>query len=116
MSTHAPSPAKPVKQSRFMRRALPYFLSLPALLICIGILIPFFTAVYYSMLRYRMNLPAMKGFIWFDNYINFFTDPKTGQRTQIQAGQPGACSGYGCIGSGQQNFPRQMQLSLKVLF
>ena len=66
----------PVKQSRFMRRALPYILSLPALLMCIGILIPFFTAVYYSMLRYRMNLPAMKGFIWFDNYINFFTDPK----------------------------------------
>lgn len=59
-----------------MRRALPYFLSLPALLICIGILIPFFTAVYYSMLRYRLNLPAMKGFIWFDNYLNFFTDPK----------------------------------------
>lgn len=66
----------PVKQSRFMRRALPYILSLPALLICIGILIPFFTAVYYSLLRYRMNLPQMKGFIWFDNYINFFTDPK----------------------------------------
>ena len=59
-----------------MRKALPYLLSLPALLMCIGILIPFFTAVYYSMLRYRLNLPAMKGFIWFDNYINFFTDPK----------------------------------------
>ncbi len=28
------------------------------------------------MLRYRLNLPAMKGFIWFDNYINFFADPK----------------------------------------
>jgi multiple sugar transport system permease protein len=66
----------PVKQSRFMRRALPYLLSLPALLMCIGILIPFFTAVYYSTLRYRMNLPAMKGFIWFDNYVNFFFDPK----------------------------------------
>ncbi|MFO0992873.1 MAG: sugar ABC transporter permease [Hyphomicrobiales bacterium] len=66
----------PTRQGRFMRRALPYLLSLPALLMCIGILIPFFTAVYYSMLRYRLNLPAMKGFIWFDNYINFFTDPK----------------------------------------
>jgi multiple sugar transport system permease protein len=64
------------KQSRFMRRALPYFLSMPALLMCIGILIPFFTAVYYSMLRFRLNLPAMKGFIWFQNYINFFSDPK----------------------------------------
>ena len=66
----------PARRSRFLRKALPYLLSLPALLMCIGILIPFFTAVYYSMLRYRLNLPAMKGFIWFDNYINFFADPK----------------------------------------
>jgi multiple sugar transport system permease protein len=65
-----------IKQSRFMRKALPYFLSLPALLMCIGILIPFLTAVYYSLLRYRLNLPAMKGFIWFQNYLNFFSDPK----------------------------------------
>jgi multiple sugar transport system permease protein len=64
------------KQSRFMRKALPYFLSLPALLMCIGILIPFFTAVYYSMLRFRLNLPQMKGFIWFQNYTGFFTDAK----------------------------------------
>ena len=76
MTAAATEMRTPVKQSRFMRRALPYLLSLPALLMCIGILIPFFTAVYYSMLRYRMNLPAMKGFIWFQNYINFFTDPK----------------------------------------
>ena len=66
----------PVKQSRFMRKALPYFLSMPALLMCIGILIPFITAVYYSLLRFRLSLPAMKGFIWFQNYVNFFTDPK----------------------------------------
>ena len=65
-----------IKQSRYMRKALPYFLSLPALLMCIGILIPFLTAVYYSLLRYRLNLPAMKGFIWFQNYLNFFIDPK----------------------------------------
>ena len=53
---------------------LPYVLSLPALLVCIGILIPFITALYYSMLRFRLNLPAMKGFIWFGNYVNFFWD------------------------------------------
>jgi hypothetical protein len=64
------------KQSRFMRKALPYFLSMPALLMCIGILIPFLTAVYYSMLRFRLNLPQMKGFIWFQNYVGFFTDVK----------------------------------------
>ena len=28
---------------------------------CIGILIPFFTAVYYSLLRFRLNLPANEG-------------------------------------------------------
>jgi multiple sugar transport system permease protein len=56
------------------RRALPYLLSLPALLVCVLILIPFVTAVYYSLLRYRLNLPALKGFIWFGNYISFLTD------------------------------------------
>jgi hypothetical protein len=31
-------------------------------------------------------------------------------------GSPGYCNGYGCIGSNQLNFPRQIQLSLKLLF
>ncbi len=53
---------------------LPYILSLPALIVCIGILVPFFTAVYYSLLRYRLNLPMMKGFIWFGNYVSFLSD------------------------------------------
>lgn len=75
MTATAANSSRQVKQSRFMRKALPYLLSLPALLMCIGILIPFFTAVYYSMLRFRLNLPQMKGFIWFGNYVNFFYDP-----------------------------------------
>ena len=53
---------------------LPYLLSLPALIVCIGILVPFFTAVYYSLLRFRLNLPQLKGFIWLGNYVNFLTD------------------------------------------
>ena len=64
--------AAPIRRRR--TRALPYLLSLPALLVCIGILIPFGTAVYYSMMRYRLNLPYMKGFIWFGNYQAFLTD------------------------------------------
>ena len=56
------------------RTFLPYLLSLPALLVCIGILIPFFTAVYYSMMRYRLNLPFNRGFVWFENYKNFLFD------------------------------------------
>jgi len=59
---------------RLLRGALPYVLSLPALLVCVGILIPFFTAMYYSLLRFRLSLPMMKGFIWFDNYIAFLSD------------------------------------------
>jgi len=59
----------------FLRAALPYLLSLPALLVCIGILIPFVTAVYYSLLRYNLAFPQMRGFIWFQNYIDFFSDP-----------------------------------------
>ena len=74
MTAAADTVTRPKTSSRFLRRALPYLLSLPALLVCIGILIPFFTAVYYSLLRFRLNLPALKGFIWFDNYINFLTD------------------------------------------
>jgi len=65
---------RPSRRRWSARRALPYLLSLPALLVCIGILIPFFTAVYYSMMRFRLNLPMLKGFIWFDNYIAFLSD------------------------------------------
>jgi len=64
-------------------RALPYVLSLPALIVCIGILIPFFTAVYYSLLRFRLNLPALKGFIWFDNYVGFLSDAAFWNTVQI---------------------------------
>ena len=50
-------------------------LSLPALLVCIGILIPFITAVIYSFQRYRLSQPWARQFNWGDNYLNFFTDP-----------------------------------------
>ena len=64
--------AAPARRRR--THLLPYLLSLPALLVCIGILIPFVTAVYYSMMRFRLNLPMMKGFIWFGNYQAFLSD------------------------------------------
>jgi multiple sugar transport system permease protein len=60
--------------ARRKRRAnfLPYLLSLPALLVCVGILIPFFTAAWYSLERYNMAFPAGKGFIGFGNYVSLF--------------------------------------------
>jgi len=61
---------------RISKKALPYVLSLPALLVCIGILIPFLTSVWYSLHRYRLSQPWGYKFIGFDNYIAFFSDPK----------------------------------------
>ncbi len=56
------------------RRALPYLLSLPALLVCIGILVPFGTAVYYSTQRYNLAFPMTRGFIGLENYAEFLSD------------------------------------------
>src|SRR3954465_15962739 len=56
----------------FGRAALPYLLSLPALLVCIGILVPFGTAVWYSLQRYNMNLPMMRRALWFEQYTQLF--------------------------------------------
>jgi multiple sugar transport system permease protein len=47
---------------------LPYLLSLPALLVCIGILIPFVTAVINSFQRYRLSQPWARKFNWGENY------------------------------------------------
>jgi multiple sugar transport system permease protein len=67
--------APPARRRSFGRAALPYLLSLPALLVCIGILIPFITAAYYSLQRYNLAMPYMRGFIWFENYSDFLSDP-----------------------------------------
>ena len=59
---------------RISRRLLPYVLSLPALLACIGILIPFFTAVAYSLQRYRLSQPWAQRWNWGKNYLDFLSD------------------------------------------
>lgn len=76
------APAKPPRAS-LGRAILPYLLSLPALLVCIGILVPFFTAVYYSLQRYNLAMPGFRGFIWFDNYQQFLTDPAFWNTVQV---------------------------------
>lgn len=55
------------------KRILPYLLSLPALIVCIGIIIPFLTSIYYSLERYNLALPYLRSFIWFGNYVDMFT-------------------------------------------
>jgi len=74
MTTADPTDPPP-RRASFSRRALPYLLSLPALLVCIGILVPFFTAVWYSLQRYRLSQPWAQKFNWGENYLNFLSDP-----------------------------------------
>lgn len=73
--TDATPHARPRRRFKVSRRALPYLLSLPALLTCIGILVPFFTAVVYSLQRFRLSQPWARKFNWGENYLNFMSDP-----------------------------------------
>lgn len=72
--TDMPAGLPPRRRFRVSRRVLPYLLSLPALLACIGILVPFVTAVIYSLQRYRLSQPWARKFNWGENYLNLFTD------------------------------------------
>jgi len=77
----------------FRRRALPYLLSLPALLVCIGILIPFGTAIYYSLQRYRLNLPHLRKMNWGENYLRFLTDSEFWNTLQVSLAYTGLTVG-----------------------
>ncbi|HTW27715.1 MAG TPA: sugar ABC transporter permease [Acetobacteraceae bacterium] len=75
---------RPAASSRpWLPRLLPYLLSLPALLVCIGILIPFGTAVWYSLERYNLAMPYTRGFIGVQQYIDLFTDPAFWHTVQV---------------------------------
>ena len=75
--------ATPRRRFSVSRRALPYLLSLPALLVCIAILVPFFTAVFYSLQRFRLSQPWNRGMNWGENYINFLSDPDFWNTLQV---------------------------------
>ena len=61
-------------QPPFLVRARPYLIIAPALLLLIGILYPFFLAMYYSFTSYTLTRPIPK-FIGLQNYIAMVTDP-----------------------------------------
>ena len=71
---HPSPPVLAVASGPRRGRLLPYVLSLPALIVCIGILVPFFTAAWYSLQRYNLAMPYRRAFIWFGNYQDFFSD------------------------------------------
>ncbi|TFV59440.1 sugar ABC transporter permease [Mycobacterium sp. PS03-16] len=55
------------------RRLRPYLLSIPALVIVIGILYPFFVGAYYAFLNYAAVNPDPH-FIWFENFRSVLGD------------------------------------------
>lgn len=61
---------------------VPYMMSLPALLILIGILIPFFTSVYYSLTDYRLGNPNVE-FIGLQNFVELFTSADFWHHTSV---------------------------------
>jgi multiple sugar transport system permease protein len=68
-----------------LARALPYLLSLPALLVCIGIIVPFVTAAWYSLQRYNLAMPFARGFIGVQTYIDFLGDPDFWNTVKVPA-------------------------------
>lgn len=56
-------------------RVRPYLIALPALLVLIGILYPFLTAIYYSFTAYTLNRPGSQDtFVGLRNYWRMVTD------------------------------------------
>ncbi len=57
----------------FLDRALPYLIIAPALLITIGIMIPFISAIYYSLTNYSFLRQTYK-MVWGRNWLNMLSD------------------------------------------
>jgi len=93
--------AAPRRRFRIGARALPYLLSMPALLVCIAILIPFGTAIYYSLQRFRLSQPWARQMNWGENYLNLFTDPAFWNTVQVSLSYAALTVGLElCLGLG----------------
>jgi multiple sugar transport system permease protein len=66
------------------RGARPYLLVLPAILLTIGILYPFFVGVTYAFQNYRANRPG-HAWVGFQNFQRILTDPDSFHSARITA-------------------------------
>ena len=66
------------------RRLRPYILSLPAVLVVVGILYPFVLGAYYSILNYTAANPEPH-VIWFDNFRSVVSDPQFWTSVRVTA-------------------------------
>jgi len=79
-------PAAPPEKDRyaFRRAVVPYILVLPAVLLTIGVVIPFVTGVYWSLTNYNLSHPAFR-FIGINNYLDMFTRSDFWQTLRVSA-------------------------------
>ena len=60
---------------------------------CIGILIPFATAIYSSLQRYRLDLPHLRKMNWGENYLKFLSDSEFWNTLQVSLAYTGLTVG-----------------------
>jgi len=77
-TTRAPLPEVP----NWRRKLRPYLLSIPALVIVIGILYPFVLGAYYAFLNYAAVNPDPH-FVWFDNFKSVLGDQVFWQSVKV---------------------------------
>lgn len=68
----------------FRRAVRPYLLVLPALLLTIGVLIPFVNGVYWALTNYNLSHPAFR-FIGIHNYLDMFARSDFWQTLKVSA-------------------------------
>jgi multiple sugar transport system permease protein len=66
------------------RRLRPYLLSLPAVIVVIGILYPFVLGAYYSILNYTASNPEPE-IVWLANYRSVLSDPQFWTSVRVTA-------------------------------
>ncbi len=71
--TSAGGPGSEDRVPAWRRRARPYLLSIPALVVIVGILFPFVSGVYYTILDYSAGATHVH-LVWFDNYQTVLSD------------------------------------------
>lgn len=70
------APKEDIVKAPLSVRIRPYLIALPALLVLIGILYPFLTAIWYSLTAYTLNRPGSQDvFVGLRNYWRMVSDP-----------------------------------------
>jgi multiple sugar transport system permease protein len=83
-TSSAPRKGRLPEVPTWRRKLRPYLLSLPALVIVIGILYPFVVGAYYAFLNYAAVNPNPH-FVWFENFASVLGDQVFWQSVKVTA-------------------------------